>query len=1298
MFAGVVRPPTLNRPAGQPPAELLAQLQSVVGNRQVGLMVARLRDDRAGCENCPPSPEPLTPRTPGRDPGFQTVAAEADRVAEGQRTHEPPAQKAKEAQDAASGPSDEVVGQASARRLDDTFRLELPKSFNADAFKEDVRKAVAAVAPQNRDSAQKQEDLKIGPQMNAVQTQATSSLGKTNNAAFGHTQTAVTSPLSTGNRTPLQLETPAGRVNMSGLQPKAVTPMGEERPGPRPGPVRANRASPAPVPPGVVSLDDGVCRVECTLAAADVTDEQLARSNEPTFLRALDQKRRQADFARTAPQEYRQAETQTLDHFQAGAHQADEQAVGAMHAGRELAARSVASDQGQAKTRDETTLTQFSTKIQNIFNNTNKDVTTILSVLRNSITNKFQNCEREKRKDFDNYLSFKLYDRAKSEREDDRLFSGEPGASAARGGRAFSRLLFGDREYDTWLDEARRQYIAAMDGVIDDLGVTIGNELNVVSQRIKRGWDDVLAAYGELPQHLRESGRDALDQIRGQYEGLVATVEQAREELVQTVADLYTEAVRELDEKIAALREANKGLVQRAVEFVKGVIDTIKALVELFAKVLARVASVIGDILKDPIGFFRNLAEGVKRGLDQFVRNFVKHLEAALIGWLTGELGLARLTGVSLDPPGILRLLLDVLGITWANVRERSLRMFGPQVVAAAETSSGVVREVAQGGLTRLVSQITAAVGNLRTLVIDPLIAYVQTAIIQAGIRLLVAMFVPAGGFIAACRAAISVFQFLTERAAQIAAFVNSVLNSLTLIVRGNVRSAADAIEASLATGLTLAISFLASLAGVSGIAARVRRIFQQVQAPVNRAIDAVLRPLLRAVQQALRAARRRLPPALRKRSGAASDPRQRRVERAVAEAVREVNRKHAKKPVDRITLVELLEPIRSDYSLKTLVPVEAGGRWVVEGEINPKRKRDSEAELPRKKEAAKFKRYSKSGRSILTSSLGQLTDSELKALLVSLPNGDQAQSVLVTSFINRDGTNGEISIVNFSKVHIASLVGEIDRKLDERLRTAVSFNVRGRAAATEGIVFTDNPIVKRMATKVGLKTRSYGKAPQPDQPNLILKGPVRTRDGEMIQLKFYGTMKDRDLIRRSARANTKKRMRDLNRPQGTHFGNKVEVSDRLKGGEERPTRAAAMGGSAREYAEAANFTGWEALNWEWLHLIARSLGGNNEVGNLVAGSYDANTEMIPAERAIAEYYIVNKSYIHIGNPMLICAKCNLLVVDRKPTWIAEEITLWMTHAGSEQVKKVVANATRRTEFTRFEYDFYSYILWPEGK
>lgn len=84
--------------------------------------------------------------------------------------------------------------------------------------------------------------------------------------------------------------------------------------------------------------------------------------------------------------------------------------------------------------------------------------------------------------------------------------------------------------------------------------------------------------------------------------------------------------------------------------------------------------------------------------------------------------------------------------------------------------------------------------------------------------------------------------------------------------------------------------------------------------------------------------------------------------------------------------------------------------------------------------------------------------------------------------------------------------------------------------------------------------------------------------------------------------------------PRPSHFqraGEFVGV-DRKKG------QAVAMNKTnARAYAVLTDTDGAETTDWEWLHIRAASLGGDTQPFNLVLGTRDANTQMMPFESSL---------------------------------------------------------------------------------
>ena len=72
--------------------------------------------------------------------------------------------------------------------------------------------------------------------------------------------------------------------------------------------------------------------------------------------------------------------------------------------------------------------------------------------------------------------------------------------------------------------------------------------------------------------------------------------------------------------------------------------------------------------------------------------------------------------------------------------------------------------------------------------------------------------------------------------------------------------------------------------------------------------------------------------------------------------------------------------------------------------------------------------------------------------------------------------------------------------------------------------------------------------------------------------------------------------------------------------------QAAAMKGTnARGYAWYNRIAGWDTTQWEWLHLRGAGLGGRTDGTNLVLGTRDANTLMMPYESHLRALQIVAK-------------------------------------------------------------------------
>ena len=219
------------------------------------------------------------------------------------------------------------------------------------------------------------------------------------------------------------------------------------------------------------------------------------------------------------------------------------------------------------------------------------------------------------------------------------------------------------------------------------------------------------------------------------------------------------------------------------------------------------------EIIRNPVGFIRNLVRAGIQGFRQFAGNFLGHLKRSIIDWLTGSMQGANLYyPKAFELREILKFVLSVLGLTWDNIRSKLVRAVGEPVVATLEKTFDIVVTFVREGPAAAWQQIRDAIGNLRDMVMDQVMAFVRERIVTVAIQTLVTSLNPAGAFIQAVLAIYNTIMFLVERLRTIGQVLASFIDSISAIAAGAIGSAANRVETTMAGLLTLVISFLARL------------------------------------------------------------------------------------------------------------------------------------------------------------------------------------------------------------------------------------------------------------------------------------------------------------------------------------------------------------------------------------------------------------------------------------------------------------------------------------------------------
>src|SRR5205085_1480778 len=138
---------------------------------------------------------------------------------------------------------------------------------------------------------------------------------------------------------------------------------------------------------------------------------------------------------------------------------------------------------------------------------------------------------------------------------------------------------------------------------------------------------------------------------------------------------------------------------------------------------------------------------------------------------------------------------LQVLGLTYTNIRARAVNIVGEPVVKALETGAEIFKILITEGPAGLWDWLKDKLSDFKDTILGEIENFVVEKIITAGVMWLISLLNPASAFIKACKAIYDIVMFFIERGSQILALVNAILDSLNSIADGAIQVAADFVE-----------------------------------------------------------------------------------------------------------------------------------------------------------------------------------------------------------------------------------------------------------------------------------------------------------------------------------------------------------------------------------------------------------------------------------------------------------------------------------------------------------------------
>jgi hypothetical protein len=790
------RAPMVSRAVAKGGPALLHALQRSAGNAAVARAVQRYSE--------PPKPIGLTPKS---DPKFVAMKGQIAGKSKALKAHPAGKSEAKKASDAAVAPAGDKEAQAKAAQAEEMSGAK-PAGFDKAGFIAAVKAAIAAQAPKNLDEADK---FGESGKADAVKGQVAGKVteGKDKSAKDIADKIAATPD-------------PSKAVD------KPVTPLEAEKTL-APAPVDASAGMPSKAPAEQTDFSGGKKETDQKMADAGVSEEQLAKSNEPEFTGAVDMKKEGEQHSATAPGAVRESEAAKLAATKQGAQTDGKGGLAAMLQAKGGSLSKAAAGKAAAKAKDEAARAEITLQIKGIFDTTKKDVDAILGGLDAEVAKRFDAGEKEAR------AAFTADHKARMEKYKDARYSGLAGAA-----RWTADLFTGlPAEANQVYLEAKKLYESKIEQVISNVADHIGSELTKAKDRIAAGRNQIKDFVSKQPKDLQKVATETSEQFTAQFDQLESDVDSKKDGLVDDLANKYVESRNAVDEEIKAAQDENKGLWDKAKEAVGGAIETILKLKDMLLGVLARAAGAIEKIIKDPIGFLGNMVNAVKSGVMNFAANIVDHLKKGLQAWLLGALAEG---GIELpekfDLKGIIKLVLSILGLTWANIRARIVKVIPESVMDKVEKGVAFIQMVVTEGIGGLWKWVAEKLSDLKEMVMGQIRDFVINKIVKAGITWLISLLNPAAAFIKACKMIYDVVMFFIEKAAQIKEFVDSILDSVESIAGGGVGAVSGYIEKTLGKMIPVLLGFLASLLGLGGISEKIKEILKTIQKPIMSVVD----------------------------------------------------------------------------------------------------------------------------------------------------------------------------------------------------------------------------------------------------------------------------------------------------------------------------------------------------------------------------------------------------------------------------------------------------------------------------
>jgi hypothetical protein len=372
-------------------------------------------------------------------------------------------------------------------------------------------------------------------------------------------------------------------------------------------------------------------------------------------------------------------------------------------------------------------------------------------------------------------------------------------------------------------DRAENDFAEGVIAKLTEISVEVNSVIKACETIIEQARTRIHEIFAALPASLQTWAAQEQGKFDTQLNKLGHEVAAARDGFNKDITQRAAEAVDEVRAEIAELRKKAGGLVGRIVDAVKRFVDDpakfiIEGLLELlgisppaFWAVVAKIKKVINDIINDPVGFANNLLKGIGQGFSQFFDNFAEHMIRGFLSWLLGDLKDVQIPK-DISVKSIITFFLQLMGITWPNIRKILAKKIGEKNVALIEKVYSLISMLMDQGPQGIYEMIKDKLDpqSIVDQVVQMAVDYMVTAIAkQVAVRVAL-LFNPAGAILQAIEAIYRVLKWVFQNAARIFTLIETIVNGLADIIAGNVGGFAKAVERGLEMLIAPVLGFIA--------------------------------------------------------------------------------------------------------------------------------------------------------------------------------------------------------------------------------------------------------------------------------------------------------------------------------------------------------------------------------------------------------------------------------------------------------------------------------------------------------